>query len=344
MRHCWLIAADPTRLPEYPVQMPSCRHLIRLLAALKTGCTLCLLPTAASENRSIHDAFNWSRNYLQRYHPDFATLQLLATSGSTRWQIGDAAGIPLLILPSDGGEAELRAIFHAFASLLLDTSRSRLSPETSRAIKDAWYWDARVQEQPAWLAFLSPWNPEGRLANLQERDAFWRLRWLMRIHGGRKAFWSAAQRAPVLLEQLRSDTPLTLEHHLDLLELASIKAIPVMNIGQSLGWLYAMDTFVFALEPKGAIQLLHVSQLQQPTHVPKVIDEARTRLDWIKRELPRINPAFHNAFHSLGLCFEYLLSGDHEAFTRTLPSYLEDRRFAETITQHIRNPSLTQKP
>jgi hypothetical protein len=324
--------------------MPACRQLLVLLATLQTVGSLSLAFAQPSKKASIHEAFNWSQRYLQSYHPDFATLQLQKNHANQCWQVADASGTVLLFLPSEGDEITHKVIFHALASLLLDPATPTLSPDTSLAIKNAWYWDSRVQDQAAWLAWLSPWDPDSRLAPRREKEAFWRFRWLIRTHGGRQSSWRAAQRAPALLDQLRFDVPMPLQQHMELLEFAGAMTHPVMGIEQSLAWLRGMDTFHFSVEPAGTIRELHLSDLQQVHRSSQIIADMRTRLQWIKRELPRINPAFHNAFHSLGLCFELVLSGDDEAFALAVQAYQEDSAFAEAITRHIRTPPLTRRP
>ncbi len=197
--------------------------------------------TTPTDLTKLHSTLQWSMKYLKTYHPDFGSLQFELSHSSQQLLIRDASSQLLKKIELDHCSDAID-VFGSVASLMLDPKTSSVSEPAREALKSAWYWDAKVRENPAVFDQLA--LPQFR-TNLSQDGviSFWRYRLLMEQYGGRKHLWAHIRQHPSVVELLKPSQPLALDQTMDLLELREYNLVPVMKLKPSLRWLTRMQQF-----------------------------------------------------------------------------------------------------
>ncbi len=305
---------------------------------------------------SIQDTFEWCVSYLSEYHTDFSSIRLEIP--------GEVPGVAHLLDPQGNLLKTLdlrsisqekprdRVVFDGVASLILDTGRNPVAQAAIEALRSSWYWDAKARSNAAIFDLLAHaeeesinaqnWNirtnpTETAHLSFGEAEAFWRYRYLMQQQGGRRGLWRAIQEHPKLLEWLDPTIPLPMEDALEQLELIHFLASPVWDLETSARWFGCMSEFAMHQSISDAISWYSIDTvpLRLTTHDPAFRAELISRISWIKENLPRVNPLYLNAFQSLGVCFEQILSEDLSNIELARQQLVRDRQFVQQITRTI---------
>ena len=269
------------------------------------------------------------KDYLRTYHKDYGSLKVDFKHNGDRKlvRIESAAGKRLKNKYFES--VSERDLFKLLASLLIEPAESFLQPKDIEGMHNAWFWDYKVKNNPAYFDLLEDAISDHQ-AQIDKKQAisFWKFKFQIDQAGNRKNWWRQLSKNPqILVPQLDASISMTSEELLFFVDYSNTNSSPVMKMDKSVLFLQQLSSI--PLMTHSGKKRVTLNEISKTKLIRGNYDEAYTRAkNRIKENLVRINPSCANALRSIGICYERLLAKDYHGFLQAWEFFEEDLNFS----------------
>jgi hypothetical protein len=258
--------------------------------------------------------------YLSQYSEDFSQVSVQfeehpANAASLTVSIVELPEKRLLMRRSIDAEAQDKALFEMLSDLLLNPESTHLDPSWFVSLRDAWYWDFKVLENPALIEQL-------QMEAMPGHESFWKYR-VSILQKGRNKTWGDIIASPETIRKFSKDSTTDPQDIAALFECIYYQSVPVLSLEASRALLEYLLEVPVSVEDQGSYRSfseLSVDTLMAPKSMPLY----ESRIGLIKTALVRVNPLYVNAFLSLGIYLEQLHASNRNASQLAFSKLSED--------------------